>query len=661
MNSEQSIRATFEVFKPSGVIEVRSMDGYTASGYFASGEVAAAEIIKRKDKTWYFVMNDISESCHNRDQCEKILSKKDLKTTSDADIKRIKWVLVDADPKRPSGISASDDEKAYAHTTVNSIYSYLRGVGFSDPVICDSGNGYHLLYSVDMATKESATTIKQFLQALSMMFSDKYVDVDTAVYNPARITKVYGTMATKGANTQDRPHRQSEILFIPDVILPTSATLLQKVAEIIPEPEKPTYKNAYTTGKFDIDSFISQTGLRVHSDTSNNGVRKIVLEECPFDSNHKSPDSAIFVMSNGAIGFKCFHNSCSDKTWRDVRKMFDPQCYERREYETRTTTQKPQQVTQHLIIGEDGKPKPHFLRLQDIATLDRSKIVSIKTGIAALDKRIIGMNKGELSVWSGGNGSGKSTMLSQIALESIDRRFNVAMFSGELTNNRIKNWMQLQAAGRQNVKLSDNGVTYYVPKAESQAIDEWAADKLWVYNNDYGVKLENVMLDFEKHIENHHTDVVIIDNLMSLDMSNTYGDKFEKQSMLILRLADMAKRYNIHIHFVCHPRKPNGFLRKADISGTADITNAADNVFMMHRVNSDFEKLGGEFLGKDKIKEYTKYTHVIEVMKNRDLGVSDEIIGLYFEPESKRMLNEPHENKQFDWEHGFDFNAWKSK
>ena len=71
---------------------------------------------------------------------------------------------------------------------------------------------------------------------------------------------------------------------------------------------------------------------------------------------------------------------------------------------------------------------------------------------------------------------------------------------------------------------------------------------------------------------------------------------------------------------------------------------------MMHRVNSDFMKLGGEFLGKDKVKKYENFNNVIEVMKNRDLGVEDEIIGLYFEPQSKRMLNEKFENKLYGWE-----------
>ena len=70
---------------------------------------------------------------------------------------------------------------------------------------------------------------------------------------------------------------------------------------------------------------------------------------------------------------------------------------------------------------------------------------------------------------------------------------------------------------------------------------------------------------------------------------------------------------------------------------------------MMHRVNQDFLRLGGEFLGQSEIKKYEDYTNVIEIMKNRDLGVSDEFVGVYYEPESKRMLNFRQENKRFGW------------
>ena len=654
MNREQSIRATFDIFKPEGVIEVRSMSGYTFSGYFRDREKLISELARHDDKTWYFVMNEINEGCYRREQNERILSKKGLKTTGDNEITAIKWILIDADPERATGVSSTDAEKAKALETIKRVYKYLRQEGFSDPVVCDSGNGYHLLYSVDMMVEDAEYT-KKFLQAIDMLFSDADVKIDTSVFNPSRITKVYGTIARKGANTMERPHRESGFVYIPEEIRTNSIHLLKKVIKIIPEPPKPVYRNDRVE-TFDIDKFIADNGIRVKYETNSGGVRKIVLEECPFDPSHKAPDSAIFVMQNGAIAFKCFHNSCSDKRWRDVRQLFDPTCYERNQEQNRTY-QLPPRPERRPETAQDETP--HFLRMQDIEIIDRSKIVSIKTGIDALDKKLIGMNKGELSIWSGGNGSGKSTFLSQLALETISRGFNVAMFSGELTSNRAKSWLQLQAAGRAHTRLSDNGVSYYVPKEKADAIDEWAADKLWIYNNQYGIKVNSVIDDFVRHIEQHQTDVVIIDNLMSLDLSEIRGEKYDRQTTLVLTLSEFAKKYNVHIHFVCHPRKPVGFLRKSDISGSADLTNAADNVFMMHRVNQDFLRLGGEFLGQAEIKKYEDYTNVIEIMKNRDLGVSDEFVGVYYEPESKRMLNFRQENKRFGWNgEGIEYPDW---
>ncbi len=654
MNREQSIRATFDIFKPEGVIEVRSMTGYTFSGYFRDREKLVAELARHDDKTWYFVMNEINDGCYSREQNERVLSKKGLKTTGDNEITAIKWILIDADPERATGVSSTDAEKAKAKETIKRVYKYLRQEGFSDPVVCDSGNGYHLLYSVDMIVEDAEYT-KKFLQAIDMLFSDADVKIDTAVFNPSRITKVYGTIARKGANTMERPHRTSGFVYIPEEIRTNSIHLLKKVIKIIPEPPKPVYRNDRVE-TFDIDKFIADNGIRVKYETNSGGVRKIVLEECPFDQSHKAPDSAIFVMQNGAIAFKCFHNSCSDKRWSDLRQKFDPTCYERKQEQNRTYQLPPRPERKTETVKDET---PHFLRMQDIEIIDRSKIVSIKTGIDALDKKLIGMNKGELSIWSGGNGSGKSTFLSQIALESICRNFNVAMFSGELTSNRAKSWLQLQAAGRAHTKLSDNGVSYYVPREKADAIDEWASDKLWIYNNQYGIKVNSVIDDFVRHIEQHQTDVVIIDNLMSLDLSEIRGEKYDRQTTLVLTLSEFAKKYDVHIHFVCHPRKPVGFLRKSDISGSADLTNAADNVFMMHRVNQDFLRLGGEFLGQTAIKKYEDFTNVIEIMKNRDLGVSDEFIGVYYEPESKRMLNFRQENKRFGWNgEGVEYPDW---
>ena len=87
--------------------------------------------------------------------------------------------------------------------------------------------------------------------------------------------------------------------------------------------------------------------------------------------------------------------------------------------------------------------------------------------------------------------------------------------------------------------------------------------------------------------------------------------------------------------FICHPRKTEAFLRKGDISGTADLTNAADNVFMVHRVNADFMMRYRSVYPKLEIQP--DVGNVVEIMKNRDLGVVDEMIKLYFDRRSRTM------------------------
>jgi hypothetical protein len=150
--------------------------------------------------------------------CNRVVSYAEP-TTSDRDILRRRWLLIDVDPKRPSGISSSDAEHDRAITTASSIWDSLRGEGWPDPVVADSGNGAHLLYKVRAANTPAITQlIQRTLQAIANDYAPADVDVDLTVYNAGRITKVYGTWAKKGDSTPDRPHRRSRLLEVPPVL-----------------------------------------------------------------------------------------------------------------------------------------------------------------------------------------------------------------------------------------------------------------------------------------------------------------------------------------------------------------------------------------------------------------------------------------------------------
>ena len=144
--------------------------------------------------------------------------------------------------------------------------------------------------------------------------------------------------------------------------------------------------------------------------------------------------------------------------------------------------------------------------------------------------------------------------------------------------------------------------------------------------------------------------MIIIDNLAALNIDSYDGEKYSKQTKFVIELKDYAKQKNIHIMLVCHPRKQMTFLRKDSISGTADITNISDKVFIVHRIGRDFEQKASEFLGNAKATELMAYDGVVEVAKDRQFGVVDHFAGMYYEPESRRLKNSIAEHIVYGWE-----------
>ena len=55
---------------------------------------------------------------------------------------------------------------------------------------------------------------------MSLRYQDHLVrlnlELDQVVFNPARLTKLYGTTTRKGDHTQDRPHRLARIISLPE-------------------------------------------------------------------------------------------------------------------------------------------------------------------------------------------------------------------------------------------------------------------------------------------------------------------------------------------------------------------------------------------------------------------------------------------------------------
>lgn len=658
--NEYTIRQWYDVFKDNKeLVEIRILDPETKrsySGYFTDIETILKEIKRYEKCNLYFTLNVIDPACYSREQHDKI-STRPKSTTSDNEILARKWCLVDVDCEKPSDTNSTDEEKELAKEVVNNVYKFLRDEGFEQPVICDSANGFHLLYKQAMISNAQNTeTMKNFLKVLDMYFSTDKVKIDCSTFNPSRICKLYGVISRKGADTKERPQRESKIHRVPQEVKVTPNEYFEKVASYLPAPEKRDRSNFYGTNTFDLDEFLSKHNIGVRNVIESKDYTKYVLEHCPFNSSHTAPDSAVFKMRDGSFGFKCLHNSCSNYTFKDFRSFYDPTAYERQgAYEPHRTFRPFQKEKSPIALQDNDENKGNVWQgMDEIEDEDRSKIVSIPSGITQYDKECCGFDKPSLNVWSGNNGSAKSTLLNQIAINAVNQGFKVAIYSGELRGKKMKRWLLFQAAGKQyNKKSSYNEYDYYTPIPIKEKIVEWMKGKLFNYNTRYSHNIEQVCMEVENIVKEHQIDMLIMDNLSSLDIEELDGGINEQQKAAIKMLLRLTEKLEIATHLVVHPKKSEGYLRKNDVSGAKTLTDLADGVFFVHRWNQDTQKAAKEFMTEKVYADLcaSGTTNIVEVIKQREFGEAEgHIYKLYFESESRRLKNSVAEHIVYGWQ-----------
>jgi hypothetical protein len=335
MSGDELARTVETLFSPGDVVELRTFkDGRTYSGYFDNHQELAKAAAKHDERGHdvYMTLNKLpGEIAYRRYNRVEQIKGRD-QTTSDGDVERRWYLFIDADCERVSGISSTDEEKHKSREKVLEVREYLRSQGWPAPIVCDSGNGYHLLYRIDLpADQESLELVASVLEALDFKFSDDAVKVDTTTKNAARITKAYGTTAKKGDDLPERPHRPSKILKVPEKLAPVGRERLEELAAMKPEESRgfQVFPGGRGYKEFDIAEWIVQHGIRVKREGPwGRGGYRWILEECL--NGHTDNSGYILQMPSGAIVARCHHDSC-DYEWRDFRKHYEPGAYERRE------------------------------------------------------------------------------------------------------------------------------------------------------------------------------------------------------------------------------------------------------------------------------------------------------------------------------------------
>ena len=326
-----TIRNTLSVLSgPGQVVEVRALaENGTHSGYFTDFEALARQVealdADPSVHGCYVTLNVVNPALLSRraNRIKMHLSRGDA-TTGDADIVRRRWLPVDIDPVRPSGVSSTDAEHGLAIAKANEVAAWLSGIGFPEPIRGDSGNGAHLLYRIDLPNDEAVTKlVKAVLSALDALFSDTGVSVDPANYNAGRIWKLYGTMVRKGDSTNERPHRRSRIISVPEQVQVVSHERLLALAAQLPH-EEPAETPAQKGTAINLRSWLPAHGIAIRREKPYNGGTLFTLDQCPFSSAHKDGAYAI-QFENGAVHAACHHASCGARKqrWQELLEKYE--------------------------------------------------------------------------------------------------------------------------------------------------------------------------------------------------------------------------------------------------------------------------------------------------------------------------------------------------
>lgn len=263
-------------------------------------------------------------------------------------------------------------------------------------------------------------------------------------------------------------------------------------------------------------------------------------------------------------------------------------------------------------------------RLKEMAEVEAKnveKLPCISSGIKELDQLLTGgFHYGEVVILTGKRGDGKSTMASQFIADALGQGHNCLIYSGEMPNVFVKNWLDRQLVGKAILTNSD-----------IDRCNAWYRGRLFVYDDtdltEDDDETEALIDIMEEAVLQKNCELLLIDNLMTAmeEAAPTNEALYRKQSEFVGKMAKMARRLNVVILLIAHPRKTFGnYMSNDDVSGSADITNKASIVMTYSRVKHEGE-------------EMDPAERQLAVIKNRLTGRLGDVYTFYSE-DSKRIV-----------------------
>lgn len=275
------------------------------------------------------------------------------------------------------------------------------------------------------------------------------------------------------------------------------------------------------------------------------------------------------------------------------------------------------------VISPDTLVTPTHFEEQVLELFCAGKnLFGVPTAWEGLTEKLKGWRGGEVTIWSGRNGSGKSTILNQHILDMAQKGVKSCIFSGEMPPARYLRWAVIQH--RENDAPS--------PTAISASLN-WMDGKIYILNITNRLLPEKLLSDFEYAARRFDVRHFIVDSLMKVSLDP--NDEYKAQADFIDSLCMFAQKFNVHVHVVAHPRKTisdSDEPGKVDVKGNSHITDLAHNVLILNRTSEEAAE-------KVKKKGKTPSDMQLYVKKNREFGIEGKV-HFIFNEKTKRYREE---------------------
>lgn len=179
---------------------------------------------------------------------------------------------------------------------------------------------------------------------------------------------------------------------------------------------------------------------------------------------------------------------------------------------------------------------------------------------------------GEVTIWGGVNGHGKSQLVGQVVHHLAEQGKRIGLASLEMRPSSTMARMSRQAYGGD-----------LPPQAYLQRYGKWTDGKIWLYDHVGSVNPKTMLAVIRYAVDKFDIEHFIVDNLMKCGMGE---DAYNDQKSFVDGLCVIAKDTGCHIHLVLHVKKGKSEFdlpSKFDIKGTGAITDLVDNCFIVWR------------------------------------------------------------------------------